>query len=292
MPRIHLVTFALVALLAACGGSQQPDDPTSMPSSRSYDEAMYAEHQGEEPVATLVASTAPVATVVGADVTYGQGHAGYASHPAAPSSRGGIVLVHEWWGLNDNIRAVADRLAGEGYAVIAVDVYGGQSADTAEQARALMQQAMADPDAVQDNVRAASAWLDEQGVPSVAVMGYCFGGGVALNAAIASPDAFDAAVIYYGHVTSDSERLARIDDPVIAFFGRDDQGIPVADVEAFEAALDQVDADAEVIIYDGAGHAFANPSGERYQEDAATDAWDRTLQFLERTVAGDGEAGK
>lgn len=291
MRSARLVPFAVVVFLAACGGAQQPDDPTSMPSSRSYDEAMYAEHQGEEPVATLVASTAPVAAVAGAEVTYGEGHAGYAAHPAAPSARGGIVLVHEWWGLNDNIRAVADRLAGEGYAVLAVDVYGGESAANAEDARALMQQAMADPDAVQDNVRAAAAWLDEQGVQSVAVMGYCFGGGVALNAAIASPDAFDAAVVYYGHVTSDAEQLARIDDPLIAFFGREDQGIPVSDVEAFEAALDQVDANAEVIIYDGAGHAFANPSGERYQDDAATDAWERTLQFLDQTIAGDGTPG-
>jgi carboxymethylenebutenolidase len=247
---------------------------------------MAALHAGDAPVASPRAQAAVGATA-GREVVYGlQGEIPLKGYMAYPVEREeaqlpAIILVHEWWGLNDNIRSVAMQFADQGYRALAVDVYQKEAASNAEEARSMMEEALSDPKSMMDNIRSAYTYLtDEAGSPSVGVVGWCFGGAVSLETALALPSDIDATVIYYGRLVTDSERLATLQMPVIGFFGAEDRGIPVEDVRRFESILSDLEKDAEIHIYEGAGHGFANPSGRSYNEEAANDAWDRTLSFF------------
>ena len=125
------------------------------------------------------------------------------------------------------------------------------------------------------------------GAPSIASLGWCFGGGWSLTAAQLLPDQLDASVIYYGQVTSDEDKLRPLEVPILGLFAADDTGITVESVEAFRAALERLRKDHEIHIYPGVGHAFANPSGRNYDASAAEDAWSKTLDFLARHLSSD-----
>jgi carboxymethylenebutenolidase len=258
---------------------------------------MAQEHQHDKPAATQAALQEPSQPVTGEEVTYGEAGGntlhGYAARPkGAQGSLPGLIVIHEWWGLNDNIRAMTRRLAGEGYQTLAVDLYGGSHAETPEQATKLMNAAMQNPGAAQDNLRRAAAWLEGKGVKRLGVIGWCFGGGWSLNTTLLMPEKIAATVIYYGHLEADPAKLATIRHPVIGFFGAEDKSIPAEGVRQFEAALKKQGTPVEIKIYDGAGHAFANPSGGNYRPDAAKDSWRKTTAFLARNLKGGGEAKK
>ena len=288
----------ILLLLAGCGGEQ--DDSTDAASSA---DQMAEMHEGDTPEATAAARE-PMLPVTASTVAYGSTDAGdsmtgYAAAPSRPDSvldaRGldpattnlpGLIVIHEWWGLNDNIRTTTRRLAGEGYRVLAVDLYGGAVGETPEEARDLMQLALEDRDLLRNNLRQAHEYLrTEADAPRVAVMGWCFGGGMALEAAISQPETLNGAVIYYGSLDRATEETLRpIEFPILGLFGGQDQSIPVENVRAFEQTLNDLGTDAEIHIYDDAGHAFANPSGSRYDAEAAAQAWDETTDFLRRTL--------
>jgi carboxymethylenebutenolidase len=196
-----------------------------------------------------------------------------------------LIVIHEWWGLNDNVRAMADRLAAEGYMVLAVDLYGGKTADTPGAARELMLEVVEEPETAKANIRAAYQFLEVAGAPRIGSLGWCFGGGWSLTAAQMFPDDLDASVIYYGQVTGDEEKLRPINAPILGLFAANDTGIKVESVEAFREALERLRKEHEVHIYPDVGHAFANPTGNNYSADAATDAWAKTLDFLERHLS-------
>jgi carboxymethylenebutenolidase len=287
----RILFIGVSAVLVLCTGCQ-PDDPGVSA------EAMAEGHEGDTPVATG-AARAPAAPVDTAEVTYGQADdgtalTGYLAAPASPdsvlSAHGrdpstdrlpGVVVIHEWWGLNDNVRAATRRLAGEGYRALAVDLYGDSTAQTPQQAQSLMQAATSTPEQITANLRAAHQHLEaEEGAPRVAVMGWCFGGGMTFRAVAGRPTAFDAAVAYYG--TPEAMTPSVLDDlttPIMAHFGEHDQVVPPKQVEAFRSRLDGRAVDVQVYMYD-AGHAFANPSGESYDAEAADAAWSRTTEFL------------
>lgn len=188
-----------------------------------------------------------------------------------------VLLIHEWWGLNDQIKSVAAELAKEGKIALAVDLYGGKTADTREGATALMQ--AVDPEAATDTLVSWLRWLKahEKGSGKVATVGWCFGGGWALNASIAEP--VDATVVYYGKVDKPADQLARLQGPVLGHFATRDAWIDAKMVAAFEAAMKQADKPFTVYWYD-AEHAFANPTGGRYDEADAELAWQRTMALF------------
>lgn len=276
----RLLAASLFVLLSACG------KPQPAPADADYAARMAAEHRNDSPVPSPAAQGHPANPVHGEVVRYATvgGHEvqGYLAYPAAAEGGlPGILMFHEWWGLNDNIRAMADQLAGEGYVVLAADLYGGKVADTPELARTLMEQAMAHPEAIGQNLRQAHAYLTEQlKATRIGTLGWCFGGGVSLQAALQLTDQVDAAVVYYGHVSADPEQLKPLRAPVLGLFGGADSGIPVESVRAFEKSLKALGKDATIVVYEGAGHAFANPSGQNYKADAAVDAWQRATAFL------------
>ena len=247
--------------------------------------AMGREHATDNAAASPAATAQPREPVSGAKVVYalssGRELAGYLALPSAgQSDRTALIVIHEWWGLNDNIRSMARQLAGEGYVALAVDLYGGQVAETPKDAMALMKAALAKPEQLQESLRLANAYLLQQGAPRTGSIGWCFGGGLSLEAGLVLGDRLDAVVMYYGRPVTEIERLRALQAPLLGLFGGEDTGIPVAGVRTFEADLKELGKDAQIQIYPGAGHAFANPSGSRYQAKAAQDAWARTLAFL------------
>ncbi|NNL37438.1 MAG: dienelactone hydrolase family protein [Nitrosopumilus sp.] len=215
-------------------------------------------------------------------VQYSDGTNGYLSKPSVEGNFPGIIMIHEWWGLNDNIKEMAEKLASHGYVVLAVDLYEGQIGTTPEEARQLVNSF--DRTEWISNMDSALSYLDEQYSPTnMGSIGWCLGGGQSLQLAL-NNDEMDATVIYYGSLVTDSEELSSIDWPVLGIFAELDQGIPPEQVNEFEAALNELEIPNEIHMYSDVNHAFANPSGERYAPDASMDAWQKTLEFFERNL--------
>jgi carboxymethylenebutenolidase len=274
------LVLTLLVLATAASGAEDPSYPDRMAELHRNDEPRPSPAAQIPPADAVRASEVVYATVDGAEVR------GYLAQPEeVPGGRPGVIVIQEWWGLNDNIRAMARRLAGHGYAALAVDLYGGRVAEDPAAARELMQGVMSAPEGADENLRQAYAYLSgKMRAPRVGVIGWCFGGGWALRTGLLLPDRIDAMVIYYGQLVTDEQQLSTLEMPIIGFFGAEDRGIPVDTVRQFEAALDGLGKEASIHVYPGAGHAFANPSGTRYQPEAATDAWSKTLAFLEKTL--------
>jgi carboxymethylenebutenolidase len=269
-------------LLLLSGAAYATDDDAHL-------NAMTAEHATDAPVASPATRTTPLAPVTETEVVYatlgGTSIHGFLARPESTEQAPGILVIHEWWGLNGNIRAMARRLAGEGYVALAVDLYAGEVAEDRDAARQLMQASMARPESILENLLQAHRFLvTEQGAPHTGSIGWCFGGGWSLQTALALPGELDASVMYYGRVETDPARLEILDTPLLGLFGGEDAGIPVESVRSFERTLEALGKPAEIRIYDGAGHAFANPSGTRYQPEAAEDAWRRTLEFFRKNL--------
>jgi carboxymethylenebutenolidase len=191
-----------------------------------------------------------------------------------------VVVIHEWWGLNEHIMHWTDRLAALGYAAVAVDLYGGKVATTPDEAMATMKAV--------DNARALETLLAAhrflQTDPRIraerrASIGWCFGGAWSLQYALNAPD-LSAAVIYYGRLVSDPAKLSAIRAPLLGIFGNLDEGIPPAAVNEFEAGLKTAGVKHTIVRYE-AQHGFANPSGARYDEKSAAAAWEQVKGFLE-----------
>lgn len=210
---------------------------------------------------------------------------GYLVHPAG-NNLPAVVVIHEWWGLNQHIKDAADRLAAEGYVVLAVDLYG-EVATVPERARELSGSVRSNPDEAINNLNAAVEYVSS--LPNVdssrvASLGWCFGGGQSMQLALNTERPLAATIIYYGTLVTDAEQLSAIKWPVLGVFGSADQSIPVETVNQFEAALDVNDITNEIYIYEGVGHAFANPSGDNYAPEETADAWEKTLAFLAKYV--------
>ena len=213
------------------------------------------------------------------DVNYFNDIQGFLAKPIGEGLFPGVVMIHEWWGLNDNIKEMAEKLASHGYVVLAVDLYNGEVAITSDQARQLI--TSFDTNVGIENMNFAASYIQENhNVQKLGSIGWCFGGGQSLNLALNNQN-MDATIIYYGSLITEQESLSNISWPVLGIFAEFDQGIPVESVNDFETSLDDLDIPNEIHIYPGVDHAFANPSGERYAPDESNDAWKKTIEFLE-----------
>ena len=206
---------------------------------------------------------------------------GFLARPRDVAGAPGLLLVHEWWGLNDNLRDMARQLASHGYLALAVDLYGGRTAANRKQAIELVKATMAAPQAAEANLRQAAAFLRQRGAGRVGVVGWCFGGDWALRGGMLLGDEVDALVVYYGKPNTNRAELSRLQAPLLGLFGGNDQSIPVATVRAMESTLRGLGKPVDIHVFPGARHAFANPSGRRYEPAAAEEAWRLTLEFLD-----------
>ncbi len=211
---------------------------------------------------------------------------GYLAEPEEEGTYPGILLIHEWWGLNEGITTLADALATEGYVVLAVDAYRGEV--TSQIPRAIILRTTTPQEQIFADVDAGFAYL--QSLPNVnteklASMGFCFGGGESLQLGMRKSEDLALTIMYYGSVVTDLDSLRPLteSDGALGIFGEEDQQIFVEDVLEFEAAMNTLNIENEVTIYEGVGHAFLNE--ENYDEsDAAGEAWLQTLAFLEREL--------
>ncbi|MEM7046364.1 MAG: dienelactone hydrolase family protein [Pseudomonadota bacterium] len=202
-----------------------------------------------------------------------QAYLARAQDPNAPV----VILIHEWWGLNDHIKAMAQDISTHGFHGLAIDLFDGSVATTREQAMA-QTRALKPPQAHQ-TIAAWVSWARENGNGKIATLGWCFGGGWSLQTALNHP--IDGAVIYYGRLNATPEQLANLSTPLMGHFGTLDQSINPTMVGQFEKQLRDADKQEWMTSYwYTANHAFANPTGGRYDEDDANLAWARTHTFL------------
>ena len=201
----------------------------------------------------------------------------------------GVVMIHEWWGLNENIKDMANLLARQGFVVLAADLYKGQVANTPERAMELVQMVRNNQNVSVNNLQSAVNYLSS--LPNVnsskiASLGWCFGGGQSLQLALNSKEhPLAATILYYGTpLVTEKASLSKIKWPVLGIFGDKDQSIPVEEINQFRSSLDQSGVTNEIHIYNGVGHAFANPSGDNFAPKETEDAWQKTLSFLKKYV--------
>jgi carboxymethylenebutenolidase len=203
--------------------------------------------------------------------------------PAGKGPFPAVIVIHEWWGLNDWVKDQAAKLADQGYVALAIDLYRGKVATTPEMAHEIMRGVP--EDRAKRDLHAAFEFLQSQ--PNVrkdriGAIGWCMGGGYALDVALQEPT-LAADVINYGHLATDPDALKKINAPILGLFGALDQGIPPADVKKFAETLQGMGKKIDIKIYDDAGHAFENPDNKNkpgYQAADAANAWKRTVSFL------------
>ncbi|MGE5113431.1 MAG: dienelactone hydrolase family protein [Acidobacteriaceae bacterium] len=196
-----------------------------------------------------------------------------------------LVVIHEWWGLNDWVKEQAQKLADQGYETLAIDLYRGKVATTAEEAHEIMRGVP--EDRANRDLLAAYDYLASQ--PNVkkdkiGAIGWCMGGGYALDLAISQPK-LAVDVINYGHLATDDSTLQKINAKVLGIFGGQDRGITPDSVKTFDQQMKKLGKSVEVKIYPDAGHAFENPNNKGgYRAEDAQDAWNLTLKFLNENL--------
>ena len=276
MRRPLFFTLALTLALIGCAGEKSD------------------EHASHSTAQTTSTTTTPAATPAAADAPAGplvtfpsaDGNAsGYLAAPSTPGKKPGLIVVQEWWGLDNWIREQTDRFAGQGYVALAPDLYRGKSTSDPAVAHELMRgmpedRAMADLKAA-FNYLASRPDVDPE---HIGVVGWCMGGGYALALATAEPR-LAATAINYGRLVTDHDTIAKINSIILGNFGAADRGIPPDDVKAFSQALVRAGKLGDIKIYDGAGHGFMNPNNkEGYNAEAAKDAWHRIDAFFEQNL--------
>jgi carboxymethylenebutenolidase len=228
----------------------------------------------------LTAMAAEMTEMVSIKTASGREVKGALAVPAATPAPT-VLLVHEWWGLNDEIKTMAAEFAKEGFLALAADLYDGKVAASPADAEAYMNGV--DAAQAEETLAAWIGWLraDSRGNGKVGTVGWCFGGGWSLNASITTP--VDATVIYYGRVDRPADDLRKLKGPVLGQFADQDQWINKEMVQGFEANLKAAGKSAEIYSY-SANHAFANPTGDNYDKEDAQTAWARTLDFFRKNL--------
>ena len=241
----------------------------------------------ELPAAIIGTAPAPSGEAVayfGAD----DSTSGYVAVPDGDGPFPALILIHEWNGLSDNIRQVADQFAAEGYVAFAVDLYHGRVGTTRDENMALMSEARADESAMVANIDAATRWLRDRPdvTGKIAVMGWCFGGGVALSYGLEG-EQHQGTAIFYGRLVEDPEVLRALTHSVYGTFAANDRGIPPDQVERFAAALRSIGIENDIHVYDHVGHGFwlhvdRDPDNAKAP---ALDAWTRLKAYLSKVLS-------
>lgn len=279
--------WLLVAAAAACANGTRGEGAASA-SGTAGAVSPAAREPGDSLPPALLGQGAPPRGEAVQYVTGDAATTGYLVTPDGDGPHPAVILIHEWDGLSDRVRQVADALADEGYVALAADLYGGRTGSNREENVALVSAARAAPERLIANLNAAAAFLrarpDVTG--RVATIGWCFGGGVALSYALGG-EHHEGTAIFYGQLVTDPAALAALDHPIYGTFAAEDEGIPPAEVERFVAALRAAGVENDVHVYDAVDHGFWLYV-ERDLADArgpAADAWARLRAYLRRTLA-------
>jgi carboxymethylenebutenolidase len=239
-------------------------------------------------LALCSAALFPVIAANTQTVNYKSGNETVSSYLALPEGSGkhpAIIVIHEWWGLNDWVKEQAQHFASEGYVALAVDLYRGQVGTTPDEAHILMR-GLPDDRGLRD-LEAAFAYLATRpDVESnkIGAIGWCMGGGWSIKLAEDQPK-LAAFVVNYGSLPTDPGIIAKIKAPMLGNFGALDKGIPPDSVHEFEAAMKSAGKNSDIKIYEGAGHAFQNPNNkDGYRKEATEDADKRIDTFFHKEL--------
>jgi carboxymethylenebutenolidase len=209
---------------------------------------------------------------------------GYLAEPAGGSKAPGVVVIQEWWGLNDQIRGVADKLAKAGYRALVPDLYRGKTAVDAKEANHLMT-GLNFGDAAGQDIRGAVQYLKKGGSAKAGVTGFCMGGALTVLSAVNVPE-MDAGVIWYGYPPLEYVDASKIKAPLLGHWGTQDQAFVIGGVDELEKKLRAANVKYEFHRYN-CKHAFANETADqkkldmlKYDPKAAEQAWQRTMDFL------------
>jgi carboxymethylenebutenolidase len=219
----------------------------------------------------------------------GQSVKGYLAQPANAEHAPGVVVIQEWWGLDEEVKAVADRLAQAGYRALVPDLYRGKLALEAKEAEHLMGD-LNFGDAASQDIRGAVQYLKATGSKKVAVTGFCMGGALTVLSACHVPE-LDGTVVWYGYPPLEYVDAKAITKPMLAHWATQDDFFAISGVDQLEEKLKAAGVHYDFERYD-AKHAFANPKSDarglpplQYNAAAATLAWNRTLEFLKKNLA-------
>lgn len=212
---------------------------------------------------------------------------GYLATPEGKEAKGAVILIHEWNGLSDRVRQVADAFAAEGYVALAADLYSGRTGSTRDENMVLVRETLADPDEIIRNLDAAATFLKSRDDVNgkVAAIGWCYGGGVALSFALGSKN-HEGTAIFYGRLLDDPEQMKNIHHEILGTFAGLDKSITPEHVDKFVAALRKAGVPNDVHVYDDVQHGFwlhvdRNPETNTAP---ALDAWQRLKAYLKRTL--------
>lgn len=281
---ISAVIFRILAvslLVAGCAGADETAEAEAA--------SQAPEETSQLPAAILGQAVDPLGEAVqywGADPST----VGYLAQPEGDGPFPAVILIHEWNGLVDRVRQVADAMAAQGYVALAADLYQGRVGESTDENRQLVGETQADPQRVIDNLNAAAAFLRARGdvTGKLATMGWCFGGGVALSYAIGG-EHHDGTAIFYGSLVTDPERLQAIDHPIYGTFAENDRGIPPEQVSEFAEALRSIGIENDIHVYDAVNHGFwlRVDDDPELRTGPATDAWHRLQAYLRQTLSDD-----
>jgi carboxymethylenebutenolidase len=284
--------FVLLGAIA-CGGSGQNQQSTPAMTSGASTPAMGGPRVPRAPTAAdqlPAAILGKAGPLEGTNVEYVTGDTltvGYLAVPAGEGPFPALIIIHEWNGLVDRVRQVADALAAEGYVTLAADLYSGRTGSSPEENRALVAEVTADQPKMIANLDSAVAYLKRRPDVSgrIGAMGWCFGGGVALSFGLDGVN-HDATAIFYGQLLDDPAKLAHISHEVYGTFAALDRGIPPSAVEKFVAALREAGVPNDVHVYDDVNHGFwlHVDQDPEHRSAAALDAWQRLKAYLSRTL--------
>ena len=284
-----LTTLSAVVLLAACGGADEGGTPEAQTQAAAMagPRVPLAPTADDQLPSAILGEAGPL---MGSNLQYVPGDSASTGYLAVPEGAGpfpALVIVHEWNGLTDRVRQVADNFAAEGYVTLAVDLYDGRTGSNPEENMALVGEVQANQAKMLANMNAAVALLKERPdvTGRVGAMGWCFGGGVALSFGL-DGDNHDATAIFYGSLVNDPERLAHMSHEVYGTFAALDQGIPPEAVASFEAALRQAGIANDLHVYDDVQHGFWLRVDQEPETRTAPalDAWQRLKAYLDRTL--------
>jgi len=216
---------------------------------------------------------------------------GYLARPSAEGKYPGVVVIQEWWGLDDHIKSVTERFARQGYVALAPDLYHGEVAKEPDDARRLVMKVQQEQ--ARQDVQGAVDYLNQQAKVEpngkVGVVGFCFGGGMSMMMAYKG-EGVGASVVFYGGIDSD-ESIKAIKVPVLMLYGAEDPGFPADKVKGWDAKFTEYGKVHQMKIYPGAAHAFFNDTRDSYRKEAAEDGWKLTLDWFRKyLVAGDAGA--
>jgi carboxymethylenebutenolidase len=210
---------------------------------------------------------------------------GYLALPSGSGKHPAIIVIHEWWGLNDWVKEQTKQFAADGYVALAVDLYRGKVGTTPDEAHILMR-GLPDDRGLRD-LEAAFTYLASRPdveTNKIGAIGWCMGGGWSIKLAEDQPK-LAAFVVNYGPLPTDAAIIAKIKAPMLGNFGANDQGIPPDSVHAFEAAMKTAGKNPDIKIYEGAGHAFQNPNNkDGYRKEATEDADKRITSFFHKEL--------